>query len=156
LGAGPETFAVEFRKIESVAMSRAYPDFYHETPHNALIDAADAQGFPWLLILLAVFALGFAAANRGIRAALAGIFVASLFASFTLVEAMYLWIFVIIAIVAETPVHAAIKPTPRLTLLPAARCRQSACLHCGIGQRLRRRHRRLPHLAILVVRSSRL
>ena len=119
LGAGPETFAVEFRKIESVAMSRAYPDFYHETPHNALIDAADAQGFPGLLILLAVFALGFAAANRGLRAALAGIFVASQFASFTLVEAMYLWIFVAVAIAAETPLHAAIKPTPRLTLLPA-------------------------------------
>jgi hypothetical protein len=100
-------------------MSRAYPDFYHETPHNALIDAADAQGFPGLLILLALFALGFAVANRGLRAAIAGIFVASLFASFTLVEGMYFWIFVAIAIAAETPLPVATKPLPTLVLLPA-------------------------------------
>lgn len=120
LGVGPETFAVEFRKIESVAMSRAYPDFYHETPHNALIDAADAQGLPGLLILISLFGLGFAVANRGLRAALAGILVACLFASFTLVEAMYLWIFLAIAIAAETPPTAATKPLPKLALLPAA------------------------------------
>jgi O-antigen ligase len=120
LGTGPETFAGEFRKIESVNMSRAYPDFYHETPHNAFIDAADAQGLPGLLILLALFVLGFASANRGLRAALAGIFVASMFASFTLVEAIYLWTFVAIAIASETPSPAAIKPMPRLVLLAAA------------------------------------
>jgi hypothetical protein len=100
-------------------MSRAYPDFYHETPHNAFIDAADAQGFPGLLILVALFALGFTVANRGLRAAFTGIFVASLFASFALVEAMYFWIFVAIAVAAETPSSAAIKPTPRLAQLPA-------------------------------------
>ncbi len=99
LGTGPETFANEFRAIESVALSRAYPDFYHETPHNAFIDAACAQGLPGVLILAGLLALGFSPSRlaadpgprRGLRAALLGILIASLFASFTLVTSMYLW-----------------------------------------------------------------
>src|SRR5580704_9527361 len=51
LGEGPDRFAGEFRKIQSVELSRRYPDFYNETPHNALIDAACAQGIPGLMIL---------------------------------------------------------------------------------------------------------
>jgi O-antigen ligase len=97
LGTGPETFAVEFRKIESAAMSRAYPDFYHETPHNAFLDAATGQGIPGLLILAGVFALGLAAASPGLQAAVAGILVSAMFASFTNVQSMFLWTLVAFA-----------------------------------------------------------
>jgi O-antigen ligase len=100
-GSGPDTFAGEFRRIESINLSRAYPDFYHETPHNALIDSASAQGIPGVLILSGLFLLGSGVwprrdpANRiaiaGLEAAILGIFVSSLFASFTIVESAYLW-----------------------------------------------------------------
>jgi hypothetical protein len=99
LGSGPETFAVEFRKVESAGLSRAYPDFYHETPHNVFLDTLCAQGIPGLLILMALFALPWIAAARGpdsgaslsLQSALVGIFIGSFFASFTLVTALLLW-----------------------------------------------------------------
>jgi O-antigen ligase len=96
LGTGPETFATEFRLIESPALSRAYPDFYHETPHNAFLDAASAQGVTGALILGGVFWLGLRRLRgpglpRGLQAAVLGILIASLFASLTLVMSMYLW-----------------------------------------------------------------
>lgn len=101
IGLGPETFANEFRRIESVELSRTYPDFYNETPHNAFIDAACAQGIPGCLILLGVFLLGcFACRSNaagsnsvqaGLEAALLGLLVCSMFASLTLVTLLYLW-----------------------------------------------------------------
>ncbi len=112
LGTGPETFAVEFRKIESAEMSRAYPDFYHETPHNALIDAAVGQGAPGLLILGCLFALGMASKKPGIQAALIGIFVSSQFASFTIVEAVFLWTLTGLA-VAPTGLKVATRTAPK-------------------------------------------
>lgn len=119
IGMGPETFAVEFRKIQSAKLSRAYPDYYNETPHNAFLDAACAQGIPGLLILVGVFALGFFASQgraaprnpvmAAIEPALAAIFVCSIFASLTLVASLYLWSFAGLAValmLAET------KPEP--------------------------------------------
>jgi O-antigen ligase len=93
LGTGLETFAAEFRRIQSAALSRAYPDFYHETPHNAFIDAASGQGIPGLLILAGVFAFGWKrrAVDAGLEAALLGMLIGSLFASWTLVSSLYLW-----------------------------------------------------------------
>jgi O-antigen ligase len=44
-GAGPETFAAEFRRVESTDLSRRYPDFYHETPHNVFVDAVPAREY---------------------------------------------------------------------------------------------------------------
>lgn len=101
LGGGPETFAGEFRKIQSVQLSRAYPDFYNETPHNALLDAACAQGIPGALILASVFLLTWRAGRNdnltptllrsGLDAAMLGILISSMFASLTLVTSLYLW-----------------------------------------------------------------
>jgi O-antigen ligase len=90
VGSGPETFAVEFRKVESKSLSRAYPDFYHETPHNAFLDTAFAQGIPGILILAGLFAVG-CRRRSDLRAPLTGMFVGSFFASMTLVTQMYLW-----------------------------------------------------------------
>ena len=61
-GAGPETFSSEFPHVQSAALSRAYPGFYHESAHNIFLDALTAQGIIGLLSLLAFIGLGFYAA----------------------------------------------------------------------------------------------
>lgn len=113
-GTGPETFAEEFRRIESESLSRKYPDFYNETPHNALIDAACAQGLPGLLILAGIFWFGIigrrfgdrrSVREAGLRAAILGILTGSLFASFTIVQSMLLW--------SLAGICAALQPAPR-------------------------------------------
>ncbi len=101
LGEGPEVFSNEFRRVQSIQLSRLYPDFYNETPHNAWIDAACAQGIPGLLILIGVFVLGWSAGRRsgsevsplstGLQSAMLGILISSMFASLTLITSMYLW-----------------------------------------------------------------
>jgi O-antigen ligase len=92
LGSGPETFAGAFRLVESAGLARAYPDFINETPHNAFIDAACEEGLLGASILLAIFALGLGAKQSpGLRAAMLGMLVCGLFASFSLVSSMYLW-----------------------------------------------------------------
>jgi O-antigen ligase len=95
LGEGPDTFAGEFRRVQSLQLSRAYPDFYNETPHNALLDAACAQGIPGVVILAGIFLLtwrsGRAGHSTGLDAAMLGILISSMFASLTLVTSLYLW-----------------------------------------------------------------
>jgi len=49
LGYGPETFTAQFPPFESVELSRAYPDFYQESPHNMFIDALTSHGLPGAL-----------------------------------------------------------------------------------------------------------
>jgi len=57
-GFGPETFSVEFPKFQSLDLARAYPDFYHESPHNVFLDALTAQGALGLLALLSLAMFG--------------------------------------------------------------------------------------------------
>ncbi len=103
-GAGPDTFATAFRAIESVKLSRAYPDFIHETPHNAFIDAACGQGLPGALILAGVFIVALKSkGSPGLRAALAAMLVGSMFASLTLVTSMYLWTLAGLLAVGDSP-----------------------------------------------------
>ena len=61
-GHGPETFTAAFPHYESAALSRAYPDFAHESPHNIFLDALVGQGIAGPLLLAAWCALGFSAA----------------------------------------------------------------------------------------------
>ena len=94
VGFGPETFPQEFPRYQSVDLSRAYPDFYHESPHNIFLDALVSEGIPGLAILVGFAALGLFAARRAVgqgqRAALylAGALIAGLtsglFVCFTL------------------------------------------------------------------------
>jgi O-antigen ligase len=51
-GFGPETFATEFPRFESAELARAYPDFYHESPHNIFLDALTRSGAAGLFLLL--------------------------------------------------------------------------------------------------------
>jgi O-antigen ligase len=114
LGSGPETFATAFRAVESAELSRAYPDFYQETPHNAFIDAACSEGLPGTLILVGIFALALSGKGPyGLRAAIVGTLICSLFASFSIVTATYLWAAAGI-LSAEAPKKAATAKTARL------------------------------------------
>jgi O-antigen ligase len=64
IGFGPETFGLEFPRYQSVELSRAYPDFYHESPHNIFLDALLSQGIPGFGILVGFVALAWFAARR--------------------------------------------------------------------------------------------
>ncbi|HXG34273.1 MAG TPA: O-antigen ligase family protein [Bryobacteraceae bacterium] len=93
-GAGPEVYSAVFPQFQSVALSRQYSDFYHESPHNVFLDALISQGLPGLAILalLATFALRAAWRSRGdpsspalpLGAGLFALVVAHLFACFTI------------------------------------------------------------------------
>jgi O-antigen ligase len=86
-GFGPDTFAAEFPRYQSVELSRLLPAFYHESPHNTLLDALVSEGIPGLLLALAWVLLGGLAVVSGHmqrpapRAALAGALAASSVAS---------------------------------------------------------------------------
>jgi len=100
VGYGPETFIATFARHQSAALGRAYPDFYHESPHNIFLDVLVAQGVPGPLLLLALAASGFAAAiisRRSTRpnaaagalaAGLAAMSIAQQFACFTMPTAL--------------------------------------------------------------------
>ena len=64
VGSGPETFSVQFPRYQSADLARAYPDFYHESPHNIFLDALATQGILGLAVLLALGALSFRAGWR--------------------------------------------------------------------------------------------
>lgn len=100
LGSGPETFSSEFPLFESADLARAYPNFYHESPHNMFLDAWTAQGIAGLAVLVAFCAAGFRAVSaRALTAGLAAAIVAQQFTVFILPTALifYVWIAVMFA-----------------------------------------------------------
>jgi O-antigen ligase len=96
-GYGPETYSSEFPRFQSVGLERAFPDFYHESPHNLFLDALAAQGVIGLAPLLALSGLALCAAWRGERwhafagAALAAALVSHQFSVFTVPTALYFY-----------------------------------------------------------------
>jgi tetratricopeptide (TPR) repeat protein len=134
IGFGPETFGVEFPRYQSVELSRAYPDFYHESPHNIFLDALVSAGFPGLGILAGFVALAWFAARRAVTrgqraapylaSALAAGLTAGLFVSFTLSGALYFYATVAMLVGLAIPVWpeaaAGIDSRPALGLrIPA-------------------------------------
>ncbi|HSP66931.1 MAG TPA: O-antigen ligase family protein [Bryobacteraceae bacterium] len=79
-GFGPDTFVAEFPEYQSAELARAYPDFYHESPHNMFLDALTGQGPAGVLLLSAWIVMGVAAGLRAPPALLpvAGALLASL------------------------------------------------------------------------------
>jgi len=67
IGYGPETFEAAFGAWQSADLARLYPDFHHESPHNAGLDALTSQGIPGLLLTIAWIALAFRAATAAVR-----------------------------------------------------------------------------------------
>lgn len=66
-GYGLDTFATEFPLHQSADLSRRFPDFYHESPHNLFLDALISHGVPGVLLWLAWIGLGTCAASRTLR-----------------------------------------------------------------------------------------
>ncbi len=119
VGYGPETFISTFALHVSPDLARAYPDFYHESPHNIFLDALVAQGLPGPLLLLALAASGVAAVWRVRGGAAAGALCAGLiamtiseqFTSFTMPTALayYVTIAMLVSLSVTTPVAAALR-----------------------------------------------
>src|SRR5439155_474921 len=98
-GIGPETFSSEFPHVQSPALSRAYPEFYHESAHNILLDALTAQGVLGFVALAGFIALGVYQARKveGTLATMLGAclvagLVANQFMVFTVPTALYFYL----------------------------------------------------------------
>ena len=122
-GFGPETFGLDFPRYQSVELSRAYPDFYHESPHNIFLDALVSQGIPGLVILVGFVAVGWLSARRAVlkgrqmapylaAALIAGV-TANLFVCFTLTGALYFYATAAMLVGCAIPVT---RSTPSLAL----------------------------------------
>ena len=109
-GYGPETFATEFPRFESVELASAYPDFYHESPHNMFLDALTSRGAVGFLVLLGFCGLGAWCIRRCVRlgarlaaplaAALAGLLVAQQFIGFVLATSLYFYLVIALLVVS--------------------------------------------------------
>lgn len=104
LGYGPETFTAQFPPFESVELSRAYPDFYQESPHNMFIDALTSHGLPGALSLLALCALGLwtARKNAALAAGLAAAIVCQQFMVLTIPTALYFYLLLAMIVAGTT------------------------------------------------------
>ena len=124
-GYGPETFVPAFALHQSADLSRAYPDFYHESPHNIFLDALASQGMAGPLLLAALCAAGFAAAwsarpnpaAAALAAGLAAMTVGGQFASFTMPTALacYVTVALLVSLACrESPPEAGERARPWL------------------------------------------
>ncbi len=139
IGSGPETFSSEFTRVQSAALSRAYPDFYHESAHNILVDTLTAQGIAGLLALLGFVALGFYAAieARKTEPALAAILGACLaaglvthqFTVFTAPTALYFYLTVAMLLALK----GSSSPAQRISLFLAI---PISCIFLALAARL--------------------
>jgi O-antigen ligase len=117
-GFGPESFATEFPQFESIELARAYPDFYHESPHNIFLDALTTEGILGLLALLGVCILAVMTAmdalhsgndmSAALVAAFAGTLACQQFTVFIPVTALYFFLIVGLLVVRSQPA----KPAP--------------------------------------------
>jgi O-antigen ligase len=127
LGFGPETFGLEFPRYQSADLSRAYPDFYHESPHNIFLDALVSEGVPGLAILAGFVTLAWFATRRAVAqgqraapylaAALVAGLTAGLFVCFILPVALYFYATVAMLAGVAIPPRASVtgsRPSLRL------------------------------------------
>jgi O-antigen ligase len=108
-GFGPETFATEFPRFESIGLARTYPDFYHESPHNMFLDALTTRGTPGLLLLLAFCGLALivsrdrqGAVGSELTAALVASLVLHQFVVFVVPTALYFYLLVALVLAKPT------------------------------------------------------
>ncbi len=117
-GYGPETFANEFPRHQSAGLARAYPEFEHESPHNAVLDAVVEQGIPGMLLFCFVTALalwqGFSSSPGPVAmvmaAGFAGALLAQQFNVFTLATALMFYVFAALIIALSSPAVEALAP----------------------------------------------
>jgi hypothetical protein len=123
LGFGPETFTSQFPPFESVELSRAYPDFYHESPHNMFLDALTSRGILGALALGALcgFALWAARKNAALAAGLAGAIVCQQFMVLTISTALYFYLLIAMIVAGDSLFpQVRSRPYPRVIRLVAA------------------------------------
>jgi tetratricopeptide (TPR) repeat protein len=101
-GFGPDNFVAAFPRFQSVELAQAYPDFYHESPHNIWLDTLSGQGVVGLAAQLAMILLALGAGvgalkdkpkmASGLMAGLVAVVAAHQFAALTAVNALYLYL----------------------------------------------------------------
>jgi O-antigen ligase len=126
-GIGPEMFAGEFRRQQSLQLSRAYPDRYHEDPHNLMIGVAVSQGVAGLALVSGLIALGLACAFRCVRkrapegpmlaAAIVAMTISEQFDPLTVTNALYFYLPIALAVALAA--DAASQPTSVATPIPS-------------------------------------
>jgi O-antigen ligase len=121
LGFGPETFTSQFPPFESTELSRAYPDFYHESPHNMFLDVLTSRGIPGALILigLCVLALWSARKNAAFAAGLAGAVICQQFMVLTIPTELYFYLLIAMIIGQSAPL-ATKRDVFHRTMIPVA------------------------------------
>jgi len=132
LGIGPETFAGEFRKLQSLELSRAFPDHYHEDPHNLMIGAAVSQGVGGFALMAGLIVLGVVCAYRCVRrgapegamllAAIVAMTVSEQFAPLTVTNTQYFYLMIALAVALASPAASQVVPVvprPIARIIPA-------------------------------------
>jgi len=112
LGYGPETFSREFLRNESLELERAYPDFYHESPHNIFLDALVSKGMVGLIPLLAIAGLALMRARGPMGEAFLAMLVSQQFTSFTVPTELFFYL-------CAGLLLREVAPAPRWKLWPA-------------------------------------
>lgn len=135
IGIGPEGFGGEFRKLESAELARAYPDTYHESPHNLFLEVAVNQGLIGLLLLICLLSLavfcGFRQARGGnadsriLVASLLGSVVSLQFAPLAFVNVLCLYLLLGLLLGSNTSQRsqrkiAAVPPLVRVSAITSA------------------------------------
>jgi hypothetical protein len=98
-GSGPDTFTDQFRRRQSTSLSRAYPEFTQESPHNFLLDGLISQGLSFCLVIAGFIYIVFAPPRfptgglpLWIRAAFASTLASLFFISVTISGALMLFV----------------------------------------------------------------
>ncbi len=102
LGVGPDVYPAAFPPYQSRDLSRAYPDFAHESPHNMFLDALTGEGLGGFLVLASLAGLGLFAGWRhraepitaGLLAGLVATLVAQQFIVFVIPTALLFYLMV--------------------------------------------------------------
>ena len=144
IGFGPDLFAAEFPKYQSTELARAYPDFYHESPHNSILDALTGSGIFAALALLLVFGTGIRAGldptpdNRVLAhvlvSALVAVFVAQQFTVFTGPTALYFYLGagLLAGLIKRNELPRPFSPTYRLAYAAASFAVAALFAICGV------------------------
>ena len=143
LGAGPETFANAYPRYQSVELAQAYPNFYHESPHNIFLDAATAQGVLGLVVALLLAGLPLMAvwrlrSKKSATGFLAASFAAGLvsqqFLVFTVPTALYFYFVAALLIASAVESRTPIPRTPNPISARVGRVAVSLMLLVFAGQ----------------------
>jgi hypothetical protein len=131
-GSGPETFGNQFRRRQSAELSRAYPDYFQESPHNFLLEGAIAQGCFFFVIVAGIVYLvlaGRAASKRAtsnkgpaawLRASMVATLVSLLFLPVTISGALMLYGILGLLVAVTAPVGVQSRGTVPALVKPAA------------------------------------